>query len=917
MTRSKLEASEGVREIRLKDYRPPPFLVDKVDLDVELGAAESLVTSTLVLRRAPDTPPDAPLVLDGKELELLDLAFEGRMLSANEYHLDEDGGLVLPTSFFDREQGGRSMPAPYAPFSLRIRTRIFPERNTGYKGLYASNGILCTQCEAEDFRRITFYPDRPDVLARFTTTLRAAQDEFPVLLSNGNLAASGKAGEGRHWVRWEDPFPKPCYLFALVAGDLACVEGTHVTASGREIQLRIYTEAHNVRRCGHAVAALGKAMRWDEEAYGLECDLDLYMIVAVDHFNMGAMENKGLNVFNSKYVLADRESATDTDFANIDRVVAHEYFHNWTGNRVTCRDWHQVAIKEGVTVFRDQQFTAAMGSCEAMRIREARFIRDLQFKEDAGPDSHPVRPSAYRAIDNFYTVTVYFKGAEVIRMMHTLLGGAGFRRGMDLYFERHDGAAVTTDDFVSVMEDAAGIDLEQFRRWYSQAGTPCLRIDRDYDPARRTLVLRIEQRIPAATDGSPGEPMHIPLALGLLDRTGRVLIPDAGTPPVAAGKDGTLLLDIRRRQETIRLNGVEAPPLLSLLRGFSAPVTVEIDRSDEELIGLLAHDSDPFARWDAGQQLALVRLERLIATGGAPEEGAVPADPPFVEALRSVLRDPAIDGAFASELLTLPSESNLADRMDCIDVEAIHEARRTLHRALGEALANDFASVRQRLLAAAGPYRFDAEGAARRSLANTCLAYLAATDTPAARTECLRHFLSADNMTDSEAALGALADLDCEERVEAMARFERRWQGNPLVMDKWLSLQATSARPDTLERVTELLEHPVFDLANPNRVRALVHAFCFNNPVRFHAADGSGYRFWSEQMRELDPLNPEGAARLAGAVSHFRRYDDARREAMATAMEEVLALPALSKNSAEVLGRALGDSGRSAPAAED
>ena len=565
--------------------------MDRIDLDFDLAAAESLVTSTLELRRAPGTAPDAPLVLDGTELELVDIAFEGRTLSDNEYGFDEDGGLVLPASFFARERDGAGAADPYAPFSLRVRTRVYPERNTGYKGLYASNGILCTQCEAEDFRRITFYPDRPDVLARFTTTLRARRSDFPVLLSNGNAVASGSTEDGRHWVRWEDPFPKPSYLFAVVAGDLACLESVHTTGSGRDVALRIYTEAHNVGRCGHAMAALEKSMRWDEEEYGLEYDLDLFMIVAVDHFNMGAMENKGLNIFNSRYVLADPESATDADYANIETVISHEYFHNWTGNRVTCRDWFQLSLKEGLTVFRDQQFTAAMGSAAVKRIRDARFIRDHQFKEDSGPDAHPVRPGAYEAIDNFYTATVYFKGAEVIRMMHTLLGQEGFRRGMDLYFERHDGAAVTTDDFVAAMEDATGVDLGQFRRWYSQAGTPVLRIEREHDPQRRTLDLRVEQRIPEIPEGSPAEPMHIPLALGLLDREGTSPPPPTPTaPPAPVGTEGTLVLDVRRPVETFRLKGIPAPPRVSLLRGFSAPVKVEIERSDEELTALLARD---------------------------------------------------------------------------------------------------------------------------------------------------------------------------------------------------------------------------------------------------------------------------------------------------------------------------------------
>ena len=898
--------SSADREVRLKDYRPPSFLVDRIDLDFELSAAESLVTSNMVLRRAPGNPSDAPLVLDGTDLELVDVAFEGRLLSANEYSFNDDGGLVLPASFFDREQGGTETDASCASFSLRVRTRVFPERNTGYKGLYASNGILCTQCEAEDFRRITFFPDRPDVLARFTTTLRAKRSDFPVLLSNGNPVAKGETGDGSHWVRWEDPFPKPSYLFALVAGDLACLESVHTTGSGRNVALRIYTEAHNVGHCGHAMAALEKAMRWDEEEYGLEYDLELFMIVAVDHFNMGAMENKGLNIFNSRYVLADSESATDSDYANIETVISHEYFHNWTGNRVTCRDWFQLSLKEGLTVFRDQQFAAAMGSAAVKRIQDARFIRDHQFKEDSGPDAHPVRPDAYEAVDNFYTATVYFKGAEIIRMMHTLLGKDGFRCGMDLYFSRHDGEAVTTDDFVAAMEDATGLDLGQFRRWYSQAGTPALRIVPAYDAQQGALELRMEQRIPEVPKGSPAEPMHIPLALGLLDRDGQVLRPDLACAPAPAGKDGTLVLDLRKPVETFRFEGIDTPPVVSLLRGFTAPIRLEVERSDDELRALLAHDPDPFARWDAGQQLALGRLDRLIAAGGTlPHPGAA-ADPDLLDAIRSVLRDRRIDGAFAAELLILPSESYLAGRMERIDVDAIHEARRGLRHAIGEGLAGEFAALRERLLAKREPYRFDMEGAARRALANTCLGYLAVTGTPDARARCLRHLETADNMTDAVAALGALTDLDCAERDEAFARFEDRWHGDPLVMDKWFALQAASALPDSLDRVSALLSHPAFDLGNPNRVRALVYAFCFGNPSRFHAADGAGYRFWAERMNELDPRNPEVAARLAGAVTHFKRYDDTRREGMTAAMEEVLALPSLSKNTREILVRALG-----------
>ena len=897
--------TEEAHEVRLEEYSPPPFLVDSIDLYFDLASDGCLVTSTLEVRRAPGTSADTSLVLDGTALELVGAELHGRALSPNEYGLD-DRRLVIPAALIEPE-GGAAAVADARPgsFRLTVRTRIHPERNTTLKGLYESNGILCTQCEAEDFRRITFYPDRPDVLARYSTTIRAARADYPILLSNGNLVASGELDDGRHWARWEDPFPKPSYLFALVAGNLACLEDSFATASGRGVTLRIYSEPHNIDRCRHAMESLKKAMRWDEEVYGLEYDLDLYMIVAVDHFNMGAMENKGLNVFNTRYVLADPETATDADFADVETVIGHEYFHNWTGNRVTCRDWFQLSLKEGLTVFRDQQFSADMGSRAVKRIRDARLIRDHQFKEDTGPDAHPVRPNAYKEINNFYTLTVYHKGAEVIRMMHTLLGPEGFRRGMDRYLARHDGSAATTDDFVSAMEDGTGIDLGQFRRWYSQAGTPILHLEDGYDPQGRTWSLRVRQELPPTPDGSPKEPLHLPLAVGLVGRDGRVLRQESSPKREPFGpEDGTVVLDVRKPEERFVFRGIDAPPVASVLRGFSAPVRVEMKRPDEELVALLAHDPDPFARWDAGQTLALSRLDRLIEAGGVPRPGWRAADPAFVDALRALLRDHSIDGAFLAEVLTLPSEGYLADRMERIDVDAIHHARRTLRRALGEALGPDFATTRKRLRTVE-PYRFDAEGAARRALANTCLSYLAATEDSAARRDCLAQSNTADNMTDAIAALGCLAHIDCEEREEAFAKFEKRWSEEPLVMDKWLALQATSSLRGALGRVVGLLSHPAFDASNPNRLRALVFSFCQGNPVHFHAADGSGYRFWEDRMREIDPRNPEVAARLAGVMAHWRRYDEARRDRMGAAMESVLAMPGVSRNTDEVLARFL------------
>ena len=904
----------SVHEVRLEDYGPPPYLVDSIELDFDLAGEECLVTATVAVRRGPGTPPGTPLVLDGTGLELVSAALDGRSLAPNEYGIEE-GNLVIPASLVEPEAGRTEGTAPdagpRAPFRLTVRTRIFPRRNTTLKGLYESNGILCTQCEAEDFRRITFFPDRPDVLARYTTTIRAKRADFPVLLSNGNLVASGDLEGGRHFARWEDPFPKPSYLFALVAGDLACLEDAFTTASGREVALRIYSEPHNIGHCGHAMASLKKAMRWDEEAYGLEYDLDLYMIVAVDHFNMGAMENKGLNVFNTRYVLADPRTATDTDHANVEAVIGHEYFHNWTGNRVTCRDWFQLSLKEGLTVFREQQFSADTGSAAVKRIRDARLIRDRQFKEDGGPDAHAVRPSSYKEINNFYTVTVYFKGAEVIRMLHTLLGPEGFRRGMELYLERHDGSAATTDDFVSAMEDGAGADLAQFRRWYAQAGTPVLHLEDGYDPDGRTWSLRVRQELAPTPDGSPGEPVHLPLAVGLVARDGRMLRPEP-IPGRCAGENGTMVLEVRAPEELFVLRGIDDPPVVSVLRGFSAPVRIAMERPDEDLVTLLAHDPDPFARWDAGQALALARLDRLIEAGGRREAGCGAgrgaglgaADPVFVAAMRAVLLDRSIDGAFAAEVLTLPSEGYLADRMERIDVGAVHRAREGLRRALGAALETDLMAVRDRLRTRER-YRFDAESMARRALANACLDLLAATETREARRACRDQIETADNMTDSIAALGCLVRIDCEERGAALAGFEKQWFGNPLVMDKWLALQATSPLPGALDRVVGLMSHPAFDAGNPNRFRALVLSFCEGNPVHFHASDGSGYRFWEDRMREVDPRNPELAAHLAGVMAHWRRHDDARRDRMGAAMEAVVAMPGISRNTDEVLRRAL------------
>ena len=816
-------------------------------------------------------------------------------------------------------------------FVLETEVAVRPGENKSLEGLYASAGNLCTQCEAEGFRKITWFPDRPDVMARYRTRIAGDPGRFPVMLSNGNEVERGALGDGRRYVVWEDPFPKPSYLFALVAGRLECVADTFTTRSGREVALRIHVEPHNLDKCAHAMRSLKRAMRWDEEVYGLEYDLDTFMIVAVDDFNMGAMENKGLNVFNSKYVLARPDTATDADFAAIEAVIAHEYFHNWTGNRVTCRDWFQLSLKEGLTVFRDQEFSADTGSRAVKRIRDARLLRSHQFPEDAGPMAHPVRPDSYIEIGNFYTVTIYVKGAEVIRMMHTLLGHEGFMAGMRLYFERHDGEAVTTGDFVAAMEAASGVDLGQFRRWYVQAGTPVLSARGAYDAARSEYVLDVEQRTPP-TPGQPEKrPLHVPVRLALLGEDGGNLplhCPEAG---LAGEREA--VLDVREPRHTFRFSNVPARPVPSLARGFSAPVKVEIERGDGELAFLIANETDPFNRWDAVQEYSTKLMLRMIeervadakagadaggdrlAGTGAGDAGKEPrpgtdagtgAGLPdeFVLALRALLLDESLDPAFIAEALALPSESNLADRMEVIAVEAIHEVRESVKATLALRLGDAFASVRE-ANRSRGPYRFEAEDAGRRALKNLCLGYLMELDDPAVRTDCRRQLESADNMTDALAALACFANSRRPERDERLDWFQERWKDDPLVLDKWFTLQATSRLSGAIHRVRTLIRHRAFDIENPNRVRALIGAFCHANQRRFHDASGEGYVFLSSYVLAIDAFNPQTAARLLGAASHWRRLDPARRALLRAELEHVRAAPKLSKDCYEVVSKFL------------
>jgi len=879
--------SETPRTIHRKDYRPPDYRIGTVVLDVALDEEETRVRSRLEIRAAYDRKAGIqPLTLDGKDLELLSIAIDGVPLAPADYTID-DVSLTLHV--------------PPERFALETEVRIHPETNTKLEGLYKSAGNFCTQCEAEGFRRITWHLDRPDTMAVFTTRITADKARYPVLLSNGNLTDSGDLPNGRHFAEWSDPFPKPSYLFALVAGNLVCAQDRFLTRSGRDVDLRIYVEPGKENRCGFAMESLKKAMRWDEETFGLEYDLDIYMIVAVSDFNMGAMENKGLNVFNDKYVLADPDIATDDDYARIEAIIAHEYFHNWTGNRVTCRDWFQLSLKEGLTVFRDQRFSEDMRSPAVERIKQVRALRARQFPEDAGPLAHPIRPDSYIEINNFYTATVYEKGAEVIGMIHTLLGADGFRKGMDLYIARHDGEAATCEQFVSAMEDANGADLGQFRRWYEQAGTPVLEAEARYDAAERTCDLTVRQSCPP-TPGQPDKPaFHIPLAMGLVGANGNDLPLQLDGENAPAGS-GTRVLPLAAPAQTFRFVNLPSRPVPSLLRGFSAPVTVKLEMDSADRAHMIRHDADPFNRWEAAQQYAtrhILGMVEMLREGGEPS-----ADPHLIDALAATLRDQTLDKDFIAEMLTLPGESYLGQQMAVIDPDAVHDAL--------EAMRRDFAvHCRDALLAAygdnaaAGPYSPDPESRSRRRLRNVALDNLCALDDDEPAALALAQLRAADNMTDRIGALTALNDRAKPARDEALAEFYDRWKGDPLVVDKWFALQATSALPGTLATIEGLLGHPAFSLRTPNRVRALIGAFCTGNQLRFHSADGAGYRFLADRVLEIDRLNPQVAARLMGAFGQWRRFDERRQSLMHEAVARISGTAGLSRDVYEIASKTL------------
>ena len=879
------------------DYVEPSFWVDTVELGIDLEPGATRVAARSVLKRNP-AAKQRDLVLNGEELELVVIRMNGKTLNKRHYHL-ADGQLTIVN--------------PPDLVTLEIETVLQPEKNTSLMGLYVSNGNFFTQCEAEGFRKITFFPDRPDVMATYRVMLRGDKARYPVLLSNGNLVEQGDLGDGRHYALWEDPFKKPSYLFALVAGQLVCEEQTLRLQSGRDVLLQVWVEPGNLDKTAHAMESLVKSIRWDEERFGLELDLDRFMIVAVGDFNMGAMENKGLNIFNTKFVLANSRIATDTDYANIESVVGHEYFHNWTGNRVTCRDWFQLSLKEGLTVFRDQEFSADMiGSASGRavkRIEDVRVLRQAQFPEDAGPMAHPVRPDSYVEINNFYTVTIYEKGAEVVRMMQTLVGRDGFRKGMDLYFARHDGQAVTCDDFRAAMADANACDLSQFEQWYSQAGTPRISARADYDAVAQTLTLELTQSCPA-TPGQPQKlPLHIPVAVGLLNAQGVDLplqLAGATLPEEAQvhAVPTTMVLELTQPSQHFVFTGITAPPVPSLLRDFSAPVNLDFAYTDDELAFLFAHDSDPFNRWEAGQRLATRRLLTLAGAGQGDLAYQVNAqDTLLIGALRKLVNDKTLDPAFRELAISLPSEGMLAEQMAVIDPQSIHTARCALRRQLAQHLRADLLAAYQ-ANHTPGAYRPDPLPAGRRALRNSVLSYLAELNDNTAHKLIQDQLEHASNMTDRVAALAAMVNHHVPGVQQALQQFYDEFTDEPLVIDKWFTLQA-AAPVTTVAAVRKLMQHPAFTLKNPNRARSLIFAFCNANPAQFHVADGSGHAFWAEQVIALNAINPQVAARLARTMDRWRKYTPALQLSMQAALKKVAATKKLSKDVAEVINKSL------------
>lgn len=856
-----------------KDFTPPSFLVEKTNLLFVLEEDKTRVTSTVSYYRNEKTTEESILELDGEEMELVSITLDGKPLCETEYETSSKGMSI------------RNLPQK---FTLEITTDIYPDKNTSLEGLYRSNGNYCTQCEAEGFRKITYYLDRPCVLAPFTTRIEGHRSRVPVMLSNGNKIEEGQLEDDHHYAVWNDPHPKPSYLFALVAGDLVAIEESYTTTSGREVALKIFVEHRNKNKCGHAMTSLKKSMKWDEDVFGLEYDLDIFMLVAVDDFNMGAMENKGLNVFNSKYVLALPETATDRDYLGIEGVIGHEYFHNWTGNRVTCRDWFQLSLKEGLTVFRDQEFSSDLNSRAVQRIDDVKILRDYQFKEDASAMAHSVRPDSYVEINNFYTSTVYNKGAEVIRMIHTLLGADGFRKGMDLYFKRHDGQAVTCDDFVAAMEDATDIPLNQFRLWYSQAGTPRVDVSEEWNAEKNQYTLTLRQSCPATPHQSEKESFHIPVNMGLVGENGEDLL-----------EEGSRVLQFTNAEQVFVFDNIFTRPKSSLFRGFSAPVLVSPYQSRDDLISLMATDSDLFNRWDASQKLF---LELILETITDLQKGKTPAlDPAFKEAVRSALiknDDPAL----LAQAIVLPQERYLAAQMSVVDVENIHKGRLFVKKELALYCEKEMRDLYESL-GSSDEYALDPSAMGKRALRNTLLSYLMVAGETEGAKLCLKQYETSTNMTDSIAALVAVSETESIEKTKIFDAFYQKWKTDPLVMDKWLSIQAISSADTTLNRIHELLAVPEFSMNNPNKVRALIGAFASSNHYRFHDITGAGYTFVAEKIVALNALNPQIAARLVSSFSSWKNYDEKRQNLMKQSLDFILKAEDLSKDVYEVASK--------------
>ncbi|MFW1287970.1 aminopeptidase N [Vibrio parahaemolyticus] len=856
-----------------KDYQAPSHTITDIDLTFDLYDNDTIVTA---LSKVVQKGESTTLELDGEGLELRSVKVNGEDWA---HHEVKEASLVLS-----------DLPAE---FELEIITKIDPEANTALEGLYKSGGAFCTQCEAEGFRRITYYLDRPDVLAKYTTKVIADKATYPYLLSNGNRIAQGEAENGRHWVQWQDPHPKPAYLFALVAGDFDVLRDKYTTMSGRNVDLEIFVDKGNLDRAGHAMTSLINSMKWDEERFGLEYDLDIYMIVAVDFFNMGAMENKGLNIFNSKFVLANDQTATDRDYLGIEAVIGHEYFHNWTGNRVTCRDWFQLSLKEGLTVFRDQEFSSDLGSRAVNRIDNVRIIRGPQFAEDASPMSHPIRPDKVIEMNNFYTLTVYEKGSEVIRMYHTLLGEEGFQKGMKLYFERHDGTAATCEDFVSAMEDATGVDLEQFRLWYSQSGTPTLRVNSEYNAEAKTYALTVEQFTEATQDQAEKQALHIPFDIELYDSKGQII------PLTINGESVHSVLDIKQDKQTFVFENVAEQPVPSLLREFSAPVKLEYDYSDAELIFLMKHATNDFARWDASQMLLAKYIRQNVNNVQTGSEVQLSED--LIDAFRGVLLDENLEPAFIAQVFSLPSINEITGWYKQIDVDAVDTVLNSITVSLSAALEDELSATYHTLKQA--EYTIDHAAIGKRALRNQCLQFLAHTDK--GNTLVKAQYEAANNMTDTIAAMSAANSAQLECREELMADYSDKWKHDGLVMDKWFALQGTNPAEDALEKVKATMNHEAFSLKNPNRTRSLIGSFLAANPVRFHDKSGSGYQFAGEILRQLNDSNPQVASRMIDPLLKFRKYDEARQAMIRAELEKLKAMDNLAKDLFEKVTKAL------------